>query len=205
MSKGVFNVPIATNEPVLSYAPGTAEREEVLATYNSMYNSKIDVPMYIGSEKIMTDNTSNINPPHDHQHVIGQFSYGEESHVEKAIDAALESREAWANMPWEQRVSIFLKAAELLAGPFRARINAATMLAQSKNVFQAEIDAACELIDFFKFNAEYVTQLYQEQPESAPGMWNRLEHRPLEGFVFAITPFNFTSICANLCSPCNDG
>lgn len=200
MSKGVFNVPIATNEPVLSYAPGTAEREEVLATYNSMYNSKIDVPMYIGSEKIMTDNTSNINPPHDHQHVIGQFSYAEESHVKKAIDAALESREAWANMPWEQRVSIFLKAAELLAGPFRARINAATMLAQSKNVFQAEIDAACELIDFFKFNAEYVTQLYQEQPESAPGMWNRLEHRPLEGFVFAITPFNFTSICANLCA-----
>ena len=200
MSKGVFNVPIATNEPVLSYAPGTPEREEVLATYNSMYNSKIDVPMYIGSEKIMTDNTSNINPPHDHQHVIGQFSYGEESHVKKAIDAALESREAWANMPWEQRVSIFLKAAELLAGPFRARINAATMLAQSKNVFQAEIDAACELIDFFKFNAEYVTQLYQEQPESAPGMWNRLEHRPLEGFVFAITPFNFTSICANLCA-----
>ncbi len=200
MSKGVFNVPIATNEPVLSYAPGTAEREEVLATYNSMYNSKIDVPMYIGSEKIMTDNTSNINPPHDHQHVIGQFSYAEESHVKKAIDTALESREAWANMPWEQRVSIFLKAAELLAGPFRARINAATMLAQSKNVFQAEIDAACELIDFFKFNAEYVTQLYQEQPESAPGMWNRLEHRPLEGFVFAITPFNFTSICANLCA-----
>ena len=200
MSKGVFNVPIATNEPVLSYAPGTAEREEVLATYNSMYNSKIDVPMYIGSEKIMTDNTTNINPPHDHQHVIGQFSYAEESHVKKAIDTALESREAWANMPWEQRVSIFLKAAELLAGPFRARINAATMLAQSKNVFQAEIDAACELIDFFKFNAEYVTQLYQEQPESAPGMWNRLEHRPLEGFVFAITPFNFTSICANLCA-----
>ena len=200
MSKGVFNVPIATNEPVLSYAPGTAEREEVLATYNSMYNSKIDVPMYIGSEKIMTDNTSNITPPHDHQHVIGQFSYAEESHVKKAIDAALESREAWANMPWEQRVSIFLKAAELLAGPFRARINAATMLAQSKNVFQAEIDAACELIDFFKFNAEYVTELYQEQPESAPGMWNRLEHRPLEGFVFAITPFNFTSICANLCA-----
>ena len=200
MSKGVFNVPIATNEPVLSYAPGTPEREEVLATYNSIYNSKIDVPMYIGSEKIMTDNTTNINPPHDHQHVIGQFSYGEESHVKKAIDAALESREAWANMPWEQRVSIFLKAAELLAGPFRARINAATMLAQSKNVFQAEIDAACELIDFFKFNAEYVTQLYQEQPESAPGMWNRLEHRPLEGFVFAITPFNFTSICANLCA-----
>lgn len=200
MSKGVFNVPVATNEPVLSYAPGTPEREEVLATYKSMYNSTIDVPMYIGSEQIMTDNKKAMTPPHDHQHVLGHFSYGDRSHVEKAIDAALEAREAWANMAWEQRVSIFLKAADLLAGPFRAKINAATMLAQSKNVMQAEIDAACELIDFFKFNAEYVTQLYGEQPESAPGMWNRLEHRPLEGFIFAITPFNFTSICANLCA-----
>lgn len=200
MSKGVFNVPVATNEPVLSYAPGTPEREEVLATYKNMYNSQIDVPMYIGSEQIMTNDKKAMTPPHNHQHVLGHFSYGDASHVNQAIDAALEAREAWANMPWEQRVSIFLKAADLLAGPFRAKINAATMLAQSKNVFQAEIDAACELIDFFKFNAEYVTQLYQEQPESAPGMWNRLEHRPLEGFVFAITPFNFTSICANLCA-----
>ena len=200
MSKGVFNVPVATNEPVLSYAPGTPEREEVLATYKNMYDSQIDVPMYIGSEQIMTDNKKNITPPHDHQHVIGHFSYGDATHVNQAIDAALKAREAWVKMPWEHRVSIFLKAADLLAGPFRAKINAATMLAQSKNVFQAEIDAACELIDFFKFNAEYVTQLYQEQPESAPGMWNRLEHRPLEGFVFAITPFNFTSICANLCA-----
>ena len=200
MSKGVFNVPVATNEPVLSYAPGTPEREEVLATYKNMYNSQIDVPMYIGSEQIITNEKKPMTPPHDHQHVLGHFSYGDASHVNQAIDAALEAREAWANMPWEQRVSIFLKAADLLAGPFRAKINASTMLAQSKNVFQAEIDAACELIDFFKFNSEYVTQLYQEQPESAPGMWNRLEHRPLEGFVFAITPFNFTSICANLCA-----
>ena len=200
MSKGVFNVPIATNEPVLSYAPGTPEREEVLATYKNMYNSQVDVPMYIGSEQIMTDNKKTITPPHDRHHVIGHFSYGDNNHVNQAIDEALKAREAWANMPWEHRVSIFLKAADLLAGPFRAKINAATMIAQSKNVFQAEIDAACELIDFFKFNAEYVTQLYQEQPESAPGMWNRLEHRPLEGFVFAITPFNFTSICANLCA-----
>ena len=200
MSKGVFNVPVATNEPVLSYAPGTPEREEVLATYKNMYNSHIDVPMYIGSEQIMTNNKQTMRPPHDHQHVLGHFSYGDANHVKQAIDAALKAREAWANMPWEHRVSIFLKAAELLAGPFRAKINAATMLAQSKNVFQAEIDAACELIDFFKFNAEYVTQLYQEQPESAPAMWNRLEHRPLEGFIFAITPFNFTSICANLCA-----
>ena len=200
MSKGVFNVPVATNEPVLSYALGTPEREEVLSTYKNMYNNQIDVPMYIGCEQIMTENKKIITPPHDHQHVIGHFSYGDTNHVNQAIDAALKARETWVNMPWEHRVSIFLKAADLLAGPFRAKINAATMLAQSKNVFQAEIDAACELIDFFKFNAEYVTQLYQEQPESAPGMWNRLEHRPLEGFIFAITPFNFTSICANLCA-----
>ena len=200
MSKGVFNVPVANNEPVLSYTPGSPEREEVLATYKNMYNNQIGVPMYIGSQQIMTKDKKTITPPHDHQHVLGHFSYGDANHVNQAIDSALAAREAWANMPWEQRVSIFLKAADLLAGPFRAKINAATMLAQSKNVFQAEIDAACELIDFFKFNAEYVTQLYQEQPESAPGMWNRLEHRPLEGFVFAITPFNFTSICANLCA-----
>ena len=200
MSKGVFNVPIATNEPVKSYEPGSAEREELLSTYQAMYNSTIDVPLYIGGETIHTSEKINMVPPHDHQHVLGQYSMATAEHVNMAIDAALEAREEWAAMPWHQRVAIFLKAADLLAGPFRAKINAATMLAQSKNVFQAEIDAACELIDFFKFNAEYVTQLYGEQPESAPGMWNRLEHRPLEGFVLAITPFNFTSICANLCA-----
>jgi 1-pyrroline-5-carboxylate dehydrogenase len=200
MSKGVFNVPIATNEPVKSYEPGSPEREELLSTYKEMYNSSVHVPLYIGGEEITTSTQKNINPPHDHKHVLGQYSFGTTEHVNQAIDAALAAREKWAAMPWHQRVSIFLKAAELLAGPFRAKINASTMLAQSKNVFQAEIDAACELIDFFKFNAEYVTQLYGEQPESAPGMWNRLEHRPLEGFVLAITPFNFTSICANLCA-----
>ena len=200
MSKGVFNVPIATNEPVKSYEPGSAEREELLSTYQAMYNSTTDVPLYIGGETIHTSEKINMVPPHDHQHVLGQYSMATAEHVNMAIDAALEAREEWAAMPWHQRVAIFLKAADLLAGPFRAKINAATMLAQSKNVFQAEIDAACELIDFFKFNAEYVTQLYGEQPESAPGMWNRLEHRPLEGFVLAITPFNFTSICANLCA-----
>ena len=200
MSKGVFNVPVATNERVKSYEPGSAEREELLSTYQSMYNSTIDVPLFIGSETIHTSEKINMVPPHDHQHVLGQYSMATAEHVNMAIDAALEAREEWAAMPWHQRVAIFLKAADLLAGPFRAKINAATMLAQSKNVFQAEIDAACELIDFFKFNAEYVTQLYGEQPESAPGMWNRLEHRPLEGFVLAITPFNFTSICANLCA-----
>ena len=200
MSKGVFNVPVATNEPVKSYEPGSAEREELLSTYQAMYNSTIDVPLYIGGETIHTSEKINMVPPHDHQHVLGQYSMATAEHVNMAIDAALEAREEWAAMPWHQRVAIFLKAADLLAGPFRAKINAATMLAQSKNVFQAEIDAACELIDFFKFNAEYVTQLYGEQPESAPGMWNRLEHRPLEGFILAITPFNFTSICANLCA-----
>ena len=200
MSKGVFNVPVATNEPVKSYEPGSAEREELLSTYQAMYNSTIDVPLFIGGETIHTSEKINMVPPHDHQHVLGQYSMATAEHVNMAIDAALEAREEWAAMPWHQRVAIFLKAADLLAGPFRAKINAATMLAQSKNVFQAEIDAACELIDFFKFNAEYVAQLYGEQPESAPGMWNRLEHRPLEGFVLAITPFNFTSICANLCA-----
>lgn len=200
MSKGVFNVPVATNEPVKSYEPGSAEREELLSTYQAMCNSTIDVPLYIGGETIHTSEKINMVPPHDHQHVLGQYSMATAEHVNMAIDAALAARKEWAAMPWHQRVAIFLKAADLLAGPFRAKINAATMLAQSKNVFQAEIDAACELIDFFKFNAEYVTQLYGEQPESAPGMWNRLEHRPLEGFVLAITPFNFTSICANLCA-----
>ena len=200
MSKGVFNVPIATNEPVKSYKPGSAEREELLSTYQAMYNSTIDVPLYIGSKEITTSNQKNMSPPHEHKHVLGQYSMGTSEHVNMAINTALEAREKWAAMPWHQRVAIFLKAADLLTGPFRAKINAATMLAQSKNVFQAEIDAACELIDFFKFNAQYVTQLYGEQPASAPGMWNRLEHRPLEGFVLAITPFNFTSICANLCA-----
>ena len=200
MSKGVFNVPIATNEPVKSYIKGSKERVELLNTYKEMYNSNLDIPLYIGGKEIFTKNKQNITPPHDHKHKIGCYSVAEEKHIEDAIDCALKAKEKWSNLPWNHRVAIFLKAAELLAGPYRAKLNAATMIAQSKNVFQAEIDAACELIDFFKFNAEYVTKIYSEQPESAPGVWNRLEHRPLEGFVFAITPFNFTSICANLCA-----
>ena len=200
MSKGVFKIPIATNEPVKSYIKGSKERVELLNTYKEMYNSNLDIPLYIGDKEIFTNNKQNITPPHDHKHVIGSYSIAEEQHVEDAIDSALNAKEKWSNLPWNHRVAIFLKAAELLAGPYRAKLNAATMIAQSKNVFQAEIDAACELIDFFKFNAEYVTKIYSEQPESAPGVWNRLEHRPLEGFVFAITPFNFTSICANLCA-----
>jgi len=200
MSKGVFNVPIATNEPVKSYIKGSLERNSLLSTYKEMYNSNIEIPLYIGNEEIYTKNKKNIYPPHDHNHIIGTYNVADKNNIETAIDCALKAKENWSNLDWNHRVAIFLKAAELLAGPYRDKLNAATMIAQSKNVYQAEIDAACELIDFFKFNAEYVTKLYSEQPESSPGVWNRLEHRPLEGFVFAITPFNFTSICANLCA-----
>ena len=200
MSKGFFNVPIAKCEPVKSYAPGSVERKEVLDEYQKMLNNTIDIPMYIGNKEVFTKDKRNISPPHDHKNIVGTFNYGGEKEVNEAIEAALNAREKWANMKWEHRASIFLKAADLLAGPYRAKMNASTMIAQSKNVFQAEIDAACELIDFFKFNVQYMTQLYKEQPESSSGVWNRMEHRPLEGFVFAITPFNFTSICANLCA-----
>ena len=199
MSLSISTVPVAVNEPVKSYAPNSPERIELLNTYKHMYQqSPIDVPMYIGGEKIYTSTKRALTPPHEHTKVIGHYNVGDASHVQQAIDAALAAKDAWANLPWEQRASIFLRAADLLAGPFRAKMNAATMLAQSKNVFQAEIDAACELIDFFRFNVQYMTQIYSEQPESLPGMWNRLEYRPLEGFVFALTPFNFTSIAANL-------
>lgn len=201
MSNAIFNVPKAVNEPVKGYAPGSKEREELISVYKEMYaQSPIDVPMYIGGEEVRTNDKKRMSPPHDHQKTLGHFNYGTAQHVEMAIDAAMKARNEWANLPWDQRASIFLKAADLLAGPFRAKMNASTMLAQSKNVFQAEIDAACELIDFFRFNVQYLTQIYSEQPESLPGMWNRLEYRPLEGFVFALTPFNFTSIAANLCA-----
>ena len=200
MSNAFYSVPVAINEPVKSYAPGSIERETLLKEYSRMYNGHVDVPMYIGDKQIFTDNKKKLSPPHDHAHSIGTSNYGTEKEVRQAIEAAMEARKKWANMSWEHRASIFLKAADLLAGPFRAKLNAATMLAQSKNVMQAEIDAACELIDFFRFNVQYMSQLYKEQPESLPGMWNRLEHRPLEGFIFALTPFNFTSICANLCA-----
>ena len=200
MPNAFYNVPVAKNEPVKGYAPNSTEKETLLKTYKELLNQEIDVPMYIGGEEVRTNDKKRMAPPHDHQHTLGHFNYGDASHVNAAIDAALEAREAWAAMPWEERAAIFLKCAELLAGPFRDRMNAATMLAQSKNAFQAEIDAACELIDFFRFNVQYMTQIYKDQPESNPGMWNRLEYRGLEGFVFAITPFNFTSICANLCA-----
>lgn len=199
MSNAFYSVPTPVNEPVKAYAKDSSERKELLDTYKAMYNSTIDVPMYIGSETIETDHKVPMSPPHDRNHVLGHFSMGTKQHVEAAIDAALAARTEWANLPWEQRAAVFLRAADLLAGPFRAKMNAATMLAQSKNVMQAEIDAACELIDFFRFNVAYAQQVYQDQPGSNPGMWNRLEYRALEGFVFAITPFNFTSIAANLC------
>ena len=201
MSNAFFKVPVAVNEPVRAYAPGSSERSSLLEKYNELYNqSPIDIPMYIGGEEIRTNNKRKLSPPHDHKKVLGHYNYGDAGHVQKAIEAALKAKSDWANLPWHERAAIFLKAADLLAGPFRDKMNAATMLAQSKNVFQTEIDAACELIDFFRFNVQYMTQIYKEQPESLPGMWNRLEYRPLEGFVFALTPFNFTSIAANLCA-----
>ena len=198
MLKGFFHVPKAVNEPVKSYAPNSPEKAAVLAAYKQMWNSKIDVPLFIGSEEIRTGNTRNMSAPHDHKHIVGTYHLAEKSHIEKAIANALESKKAWANMAWEQRAAIFLKAAELFAGPYRARINAATMIAQSKNIFQAEIDASCELIDFLRYNVEFMTQIYNDQPKSDSTVWNRLEYRPLEGFVYAITPFNFTAIAANL-------
>ncbi|MFY0593481.1 L-glutamate gamma-semialdehyde dehydrogenase [Roseivirga sp.] len=198
MATGFFNVPAPVNEPVLSYAPGSKEREELKAALAEARAKEIDVPMYIGGEKVTTDNKKPMSPPHDHQHILGHFNEGSSEHVTAAIDAAMAAKSDWADMSWEHRASIFLKAAELLAGPYRAKINAATMLGQSKNAYQAEIDAACEFIDFLRFNVQYMTEIYAQQPNSAPGIWNRVEQRPLEGFVFALTPFNFTAIAGNL-------
>lgn len=198
MGKGFFQVPVAYNEPIKTFAPGSPEREAVLAQYKSYYHGTVDVPMYINGKEVRTGKTRNMTPPHDHKHVVGQYHIGEQKHVQEAIDTALEARTQWAAMPWEQRAAIFLKAAELLAGPYRAKINAATMIAQSKTIHQAEIDAACEFIDFLRFNVSYMQEIYEQQPESAEGIWNRVEYRPLEGFVYAITPFNFTAIAGNL-------
>ncbi|HLA56799.1 MAG TPA: L-glutamate gamma-semialdehyde dehydrogenase [Flavobacterium sp.] len=198
MLKGFFHVPKAVNEPVKSYAPNSPEKAAVLAEYKKMWNATIDVPLYIGSEEIRTGNTLNMTAPHDHKHVVGTYHLAEKSHVDKAIANALASKDKWADLAWEQRAAIFLKAAELIAGPYRAKINAATMIGQSKTIFQAEIDAACELIDFLRYNVEFMTQIYNDQPKSNSDMWNRLEYRPLEGFVYAVTPFNFTAIAANL-------
>lgn len=199
MLKGFFNVPKPVNEPVKSYAPGSPERIELQQTLKEFRSQLVDVPMYIGSEEVRTGIKKSMSPPHDHKHLLGFFHEGDSSHVEQAINAALGAKEAWESMEWEQRAAIFLKAADLLAGPYRAKINAATMLGQSKNAFQAEIDAACEFIDFLRFNVQYMSEIYAQQPPvSGGGVWNRLEQRPLEGFVFALTPFNFTAIAGNL-------
>ncbi|MFD1063155.1 L-glutamate gamma-semialdehyde dehydrogenase [Winogradskyella litorisediminis] len=198
MANGFFNVPVAVNEPVKSYAPGSPEREAVAAAYKSMFNSKVEVPLYINGKDIKTGNTRTMSPPHDHKHIVGEYHLAEKNHVEEAISTALEARKSWSQMPWEQRAGIFLKAAELIAGPYRAKINAATMIAQSKTVHQAEIDAACELIDFLRFNVQFMTDIYMDQPESTSDAWNRVEYRPLEGFTYAVTPFNFTAIAGNL-------
>ena len=199
MPKGVFNVPKPVNEPVKGYAPGSAERASLLAMYQKMYNQDpIDVPMYIGSEHIRTQEKLPLVSPQDHKKTLGFLNRGTSAHVQQAIETSLAAKERWAALPWEHRAAIFLKAADLLAGPYRDRMNAATMLGQGKNAHQAEIDAACEFVDFLRFNVFYMQQIYKEQPDSQPGMWNRLEYRPLEGFVFAITPFNFTAIAGNL-------
>ncbi len=199
MLKGFFNVPTPQNEPVLNYAPHSAERTALKAALNEARAKKIDIPMYIGGKEVRSGKTGEVRPPHDHKHVLATFHEGDASHVTAAIDAALAAKADWENLAWEQRAAIFLKAADLIAGPYRAKINAATMLGQSKNAFQAEIDSACELIDFLRFNVSYMTQIYQQQPPiSGKGVWNRVEQRPLEGFVFALTPFNFTAIAGNL-------
>ena len=198
MSLGFFNAPTPTNEPVKEYRPGSPEREALKQALSEFCSQETDVPMYIGGREVRTERKLRMSPPHDHQHTLGYFYEGDAEHVNQAIDAALSAKEAWASLSWEHRASIFLKAADLLAGPYRARINAATMLGQSKNAYQAEIDSACELIDFLRFNVQFATDIYRQQPNSSPGVWNRLEYRPLEGFVFALTPFNFTAIAGNL-------
>lgn len=198
MSNAIFRIPKAVNEPVKSYAPGTPERAALKRAIADLKSVAVDIPMFIGGKEVRTGKTVSIHPPHELQHTLGVYHQGDASHVRMAIDAALAAKAQWENTPWEERAAIFLKAAELLAGPYRYKMNAATMLGQSKNPFQAEIDAACELIDFWRFNAEFMQQVYTDQPESAPGIWNRMEHRALEGFIFALSPFNFTSIGGNL-------
>ncbi len=198
MSNAIFTPPIAQNESVLNYSKGSKERADVKAALKKFKSSQVDYPMYIGGKEIRTGNTDKMRPPHEHQHVLGLFHKGDASHVQLAIEASLKAKHHWEQFTWEERASVFLRAAELLAGPYRAKINAATMLCQSKNVYQAEIDSSCELIDFLRFNVQYMAQIYSEQPYSPKATWNRVEYRPLEGFVFAITPFNFTAIAGNL-------
>ncbi len=198
MTFGNFKVPVPINEPIKNYAPNSPEKRELKDMLAKMKSEIVDIPMYIGGERIFTEQKVRISPPYEHQHTLGHFNMGDSLHVEQAVRAAMGAKDAWANLSWEHRASIFLKAADLLATKYRAKINAATMLGQSKNAFQAEIDAACELIDFLRFNVYFMTEIYSQQVISSAGIWNRLEQRPLEGFVFAITPFNFTAIGGNL-------
>ncbi len=198
MPNAFLKVPNPKNEPILAYAPNTPQRLALQETLAKMSSEPQDIPMYIGNEEVRTQNKVAISPPHDHQYVLGYYHEGDASHVKAAIDAALEARGAWAALDWQQRLAIFLKAADLSAGKYRYQLNAATMLGQSKNAYQAEIDSACEWIDFLRFNCQFATQIYAQQPESSDGVWNSLEYRPLEGFVYALTPFNFTAIAGNL-------
>ena len=200
MKNGFFSAPRPVNEPVLDYKKNSPERKEVLETYTILYNSNIDVPLYIGSKKIVTKARAKMAPPHDHKHTLGSFSMAEATHVTQAIDAALAASPYWENISFEHRAAVILKAADLIVGPYRAKINASTMLAQSKNIFQAEIDAACEFADFLRFNVAFASDIYAQQPIQGDGVINRLEYRPLEGFVYAVTPFNFTAIAGNLCA-----
>ncbi|MCE7040283.1 L-glutamate gamma-semialdehyde dehydrogenase [Dyadobacter sp. CY312] len=198
MANGFFNVPALQNEPVLDYAPQSAERFKLKAAIKEAKSTVADIPMFIGKDEIRTGKKMEIRPPHEHQHILGYYHEGDESHVTAAIDAALAAKPAWENMTWENRAAIFLKAADLFAGPYRYKINAATMLGQSKNAYQAEIDAACEMIDFLRYNVTFMSEIYKQQPVSGKGIWNRTDYRPLEGFVYALTPFNFTAIAGNL-------
>ena len=198
MSLGYFSYPMPVNEPVLSYASGSAEKKRLKEVLTELKKEQIDVPMYIGSKEVRTNKKGTLHPPHEIAHTLGTYSEGDERHVKQAIDAALAAKESWANMDWETRANIFLKAADLMATKYRPYINGTTMLGQSKNAYQAEIDAACELIDFLRFNVHFLSEIYKQQPISSPGMHNRMEYRPLEGFVLAITPFNFTAIGGNL-------
>ncbi|MCF6170414.1 MAG: L-glutamate gamma-semialdehyde dehydrogenase [Bacteroidales bacterium] len=198
MYKDLQSVPKAYNEPVKEYRPGSPERIELQAMLKQMKSEEVEIPMVIGGKRVKSDNRIATHPPHDHGFVLGYYYKSEASHVTMAIDAALEASKTWSKMPWDHRAAIFLKAADLIAGPYRAKLNAATMLGQSKTAFQAEIDSACEIIDFLRFNVQYMTEIYSQQPASDKGIWNRLEYRPLEGFVYALTPFNFTAIAGNL-------
>ncbi len=198
MPKGVYRLPNITNEPIKSYAPGSSERKELKAQISEVKATTVDLPMIIGGKEVRTGKLADIRPPHDHKHLLGHYHQGDASHVQMAIEAALKAKPAWEKMGWESRAAIFLKAADLLTGPYRQKMNAVTMLGQSKNAFQAEIDCVCELADFFRYNVKNMYEIYHMQPNSAPGIWNRTVWRPLEGFIFALTPFNFTSIAGNL-------